>query len=89
LWRGFGDADSLIDAPWPQVDGEALVRDTVQLVVQVNGKLRGHIEVAVDATEDTIREAALANDKVRRHVGDKTIRKVIVVPGKLVNMVVS
>ncbi len=89
LWRGFGDADPLIDTPWPQVDDKALLRDTVHLVVQVNGKLRGHIEVAVDATQDTIREAALANDKVRRHMGDKPIRKVIVVPGKLVNMVVG
>ncbi len=89
LWRGFGDADPLIDAPWPQVDETALLRDTVQLVVQVNGKLRGRIEVALDATRDTIREAALANDKVRRHVGDKPIKKMIVVPGKLVNMVVS
>ncbi len=89
LWRGFGHADPLMDAPWPHVDDEALLRDTVQLVVQVNGKLRGHIEVAVDASEDTIREAALANDKVRRHVGAKPIRKAIVVPGKLVNMVVG
>jgi leucyl-tRNA synthetase len=89
LWRGFGDADALIDAPWPQVDEQALLRDTIQLVVQVNGKLRGHVEVAVDATEDAIREAALANDKVRRHVGGKPIQKVIVVPGRLANVVVG
>ncbi len=89
LWRGFGEPDPIIDAPWPQLDEQALVSDTVRLVVQVNGKLRGHIEVAADATEDAIRDAALANDKIQRHVGGKTLRKLIVVPGKLVNLVVG
>ena len=88
LWEELGQREPLIDAPWPQVDGDALRRETVSLVVQVNGKLRGQIEVACDADRDVIRAAALADDGVRRHVGDSPIRKVILVPGRLINIVV-
>ena len=78
----------LLDAPWPQVDEDALVSATQVLVVQVNGKLRSQVEVAPDADEAMIREVVLADDKVARHVGERAVRKVIVVPGKLVNIVV-
>ncbi len=89
LWRELGHADALIDRAWPTVDESALARDRIELVVQVNGKLRDRIQVASDAGEDDIREQALAADNVQRHTDGKTVRKVIVVPGKLVNVVVA
>lgn len=82
--REFGD---LIDAEWPTVHEDALKVDTVKLVVQVNGKLRGEIHVAADASKEVIEAAALANEDVQRFVGDATVRKIIIVPNKLVNVV--
>jgi len=89
LWRGLGHTTAVTDCRWPVVDESALAQDTVQLAVQVNGKLRGQVDVAVDADEATIRDAALTNDKVARFIGEQTVRKVIVVPGRLVNIVVA
>jgi len=88
LWQELKMPGELLDAPWPKVDEGALTSATQVLVVQVNGKLRSQVEVAPDADEAVIREAALADDKVARHVGDKPVRKIIVVPGKLVNIVI-
>jgi len=88
LWHALGHAEAVIDAPWPQVDGGALQADTVQLVVQVNGKLRGRIEVAVDAGQDAVTAAALADPQVQKFLGGQAVKKKIVVPGKLVNLVV-
>jgi leucyl-tRNA synthetase len=88
LWRELGHATALIDEPWMPVDPAALEQSTLELVVQVNGKLRARITVAADADEPTIREAALADPNVRKFVGAAAIRKVIVVPGKLVSIVV-
>jgi leucyl-tRNA synthetase len=88
LWQQLGHATPLIDQGWPKVDESALELDTVELVVQVNGKLRGKIAVAADAAKDVIEQAALADDNVQRFVDGKPIRKVIVVPGRLVNIVV-
>jgi len=90
LWPqvGLGQAEAIIDAPWPEADEAALVRDTLELVVQVNGKLRGSIQVAADAPREDIERAALAESNVQRFIDGKGIRKVIVVPGKLVNVVV-
>ncbi len=81
-------ATALIDEPWPAVDPAALEQSTVELVVQVNGKLRARIAVPAEADERTVREAALADPNVQKFVGSAAIRKVIVVPGKLVNVVV-
>jgi leucyl-tRNA synthetase len=89
LWHELGYEESVAEKAWPEVDEAALVRDTVELVVQVNGKLRDRVAVAADADEEAIRETALAADNVQRHTEGKTIRKVIVVPGKLVNVVVG
>ncbi len=89
LWRELDFGDNILDCAWPQVDPDALVRDNIKLAVQVNGKLRAEIEVAASASQDVIESAALANENVQRFAGGKTIRKVIVVPGKLVNVVVS
>jgi leucyl-tRNA synthetase len=75
--------------PWPEADEALLRTETVQLACQVNGKIRGHISVAQDATEDTIREAALQSDEVKQAVSTGTVKRVIVVPGRLVNIVVA
>jgi len=88
LWVALGGKGAVIDAPWPQVDETALQSDTVNLVVQVNGKLRGKIDVAADADRAAIEAIALANNDVQRFVSDQPIKRVIVVPGKLVNVVV-
>jgi leucyl-tRNA synthetase len=88
LWRGLGHGTALIDETWREVDAEALRSATVQMVVQVNGKLRAHITVAVDADEAAVRDAALADPNVQKFIGTAAIRKVIIVPGKLVNIVV-
>jgi leucyl-tRNA synthetase len=71
------------------VDESALAQDTIEYVVQVNGKLRGRVQLPAGADQAAIQEAALANDNVRRFVGDAQVRKVIVVPGKLVNIVAA
>ena len=88
LWEQLGHTEALIYTAWPVVDEAALEQDSLELVVQVNGKLRGRIEVAVDAARDTIEASALADENVQRFIGDKEVRKVIVVPGRLVNVVV-
>lgn len=88
LWQALGHTDAIIDARWPAADPAALQRDEMELVVQVNGKLRGKISLAADAARAAIEQAALAEENVRRFVAGKPVRKVIVVPGKLVNVVV-
>jgi leucyl-tRNA synthetase len=88
LWQRLGHETALIDQPWPAVDESALSRDLVELVVQVNGKLRGKISVAADADKQTIIDQALADPNAQRFIGDSEVRKTIVVPGRLVNIVV-
>jgi leucyl-tRNA synthetase len=88
LWQALGHDDALIDRPWPKPDPAALVQDDIELVVQVNGKLRSHIRVPTAADEALIRETALADAGVQRWMEGKPPRKVIVVRGKLVNVVV-
>ena len=89
LWAALGnEAGQLSAAQWPEYREEALISDTRQMVVQVNGKLRGRFEIAADADEDTIKEAALTEENVQRFVQDKPVKKVIVVRDKLVNVVV-
>ena len=88
LWRALGHTGAVIDEPWPQSDPQALVQDSIEIVVQVNGKLRGRIAVSPQAEEAQIRAAALADPNVQRWIEGKTLRKVILVPGKLVNIVV-
>jgi leucyl-tRNA synthetase len=88
MWSALGHSRALIDEPWTAVDADALEQATAQIVVQVNGKLRARITVPVAAGEEVLREAALADPHVRKFVGSAAIRKVIVVRGKLVNVVV-
>ncbi|WP_282041722.1 leucine--tRNA ligase [Halomonas alimentaria] len=89
LWSALGHTEPAIDARWPEVDESALTRDTIELVVQVNGKLRARIEVPADADKAAAEAEAFAAENVQRHTEGKTVRKVIVVPGKLVNIVVG
>jgi leucyl-tRNA synthetase len=89
LWRALGCESDLLNAPWPSVDESALTRDSLELVIQVNGKVRGRMEVAVSADKASIEAAALAQDNVKRFLEGVTVRKVIVVPGKLVNIVAN
>jgi leucyl-tRNA synthetase len=88
LWRELGHERAIIDEPWPAVDPRALERAAIDIVVQVNGRLRSRITVPADADETTVRAAALADAHVKKFVGDKAVKKVIVVPDKLVNVVV-
>ncbi|MCF8014490.1 MAG: leucine--tRNA ligase [Chromatiaceae bacterium] len=89
LWRELDLGDDILQAPWPQVDEEALAQDQITYVVQVNGKVRGKIEVPAAAERAEVEAAALANENVQRFIGEATLRKVIVVPNKLVNLVVK
>jgi len=91
LWRDLGLAASLgelMDAPWPQVDAAALVRDEIELMLQVGGKLRGAIRVPATANRATIEAAALASPEFARFSQGRRVKKVVVVPGRLVNVVI-
>ncbi len=88
LWRILGHETAVVDEPWPAVDELALAQDAIEVVVQVNGRLRARISVPAEADKDTVVEHALADENVRRHTEGRTIRKTIYVPGKLVNVVV-
>ncbi|HEX4247207.1 MAG TPA: leucine--tRNA ligase [Pseudonocardia sp.] len=87
LWSVLGHADTLAYAPFPVADERYLVADTVEYPIQVNGKVRSRVTVAADADRDAVQAAALADEKIAALVGDKAPRKVIVVPGRLVNIV--
>ncbi|HMA66194.1 MAG TPA: leucine--tRNA ligase [Desulfosalsimonadaceae bacterium] len=89
LWQALGNAESSPSAAeWPGYRQDALASDTRVMVAQVNGKLRGRFEIAADADEESVKEAALADENVQRFIRDKTVKKVIVVKDKLVNVVV-
>ncbi len=89
LWQALGHSESILDVKWPQSDKKALILNELQMVVQVNGKMRGKITVAVDADKQTIEQAALNEPKVQQFIAGKTIKKVIIVPKKLVSVVVG
>ena len=89
LWNDLGCEGDVLDAAWPQADAEAMVQDTIDLIVQVNGKVRGKISVAADAPKDSIEKTALDDANVQKFTEGKNVVKVIVVPGRLVNVVVK
>ncbi len=89
LWQRLGHQGAIIDQPWPQVDASALIQDSILYIIQVNGKLRDRIKIAADADSQEIETAALASSAVQKHIGDKTVRKIIVVPKRLVNIVAN
>ena len=88
LWQQLGNDSLLLQQPWPEVDESALQKDSMQIIVQVNGKLRSRIEVSASASKDDIEQAAQADENVKRFTDGKQVVKVIVVPNKLVNIVV-
>ena len=89
LWKELGHTDAVVQAAWPVVDSAALKSDTIELVIQVNGKLRGRISVAAHADQAAVQASALADPNVMRFTDGKDVKKVVVVPGKLVNIVVA
>ncbi len=88
LWLDLGHQQAVVTASWPEVDATALEQDTLELVLQVNGKLRSKMMVSVNASKEEIEAMALSDEHVKRFIEDKLVRKVIVVPKKLVNIVV-
>lgn len=89
LWSQLGQSQSIEQTPWPVADEAAMVEDEKLVVVQVNGKVRGKVTVAADATEDAVLAMAKTDDNVSRHLEGVSVRKVIYVPGKLLNLVVG
>jgi leucyl-tRNA synthetase len=90
LWGDLGYAahfGDLLDAPWPQVDAQALLQDEIELMLQINGKLRGAIVVPAGATKDEIERMAIDSDVFQKQAQGAAIKKVVVVPGRLVNVV--
>jgi leucyl-tRNA synthetase len=88
LWEATGHPRVLDHEPWPVADGAALVEQVVELPVQVNGKIRGRVQVPADAGEDAILAAALADAQVQAHLGGRAVRRHVVVPGRMVSLVV-
>ncbi len=89
LWQAYGYQEAVIDAPWPSIDESALVKSHIEVVVQVNGKLRGKLDVAINASQDEVLPLAQALENVQTHIEGKTVRKVIWVPNKLLNIVAN
>ena len=88
LWKELSYGDNILAAPWPEVDAAALVQDEIELVIQVNGKLRGNLRVAKAADKAAIEQLALAHEAVQKQLNGGMVKKVIVVPGRLVNVVI-
>jgi leucyl-tRNA synthetase len=87
LWAGLGHSQSVLLAPWPVWREDAIERDEALIVIQVNGKLRSRMTMAVDAEEDELKAKALADENVQKFLQSKPVRKIIVVRNKLVNIV--
>ena len=88
LWQDLGHERPVVDEPWPQADPAALASDSCQIVVQVNGKLRARLEVPAGIDAEELQRRALAEENVQRFIAGQAVRKIVVVPGKLVNVVV-
>jgi leucyl-tRNA synthetase len=88
LWNELGHNDDIVVAAWPVIDESALQQDAIEMVVQVNGKLRGKLSVAATASKEQVEALALADENVQRYLEGKPVKKLIVVPQKLVNIVV-
>jgi leucyl-tRNA synthetase len=89
LWKALGHQDIPLNAAWPKLDESALVRSSVEVVVQVNGKVRSKLDAAIDSPKETLEQAALAQENVQKFLAGVTVRKVIVIPNKLVNIVAN
>jgi len=88
LWLELGYESDIVSASWPEVDASALEQDSIKMMIQVNGKLRGDIAVAASASKDEIETMALADENIIRFIAGQAVKKVIVVPKRLVNIVV-
>jgi leucyl-tRNA synthetase len=88
LWQDLSYGDDILTAQWPEPLEAALVQDEIELVIQVNGKLRGNLRVAANADRATIEQLALAHEAVQKQLAGGTAKKVIVVPGRLINVVI-
>lgn len=89
LWQELGHQQAVIDAPWPSHNEAALARSSIDIVVQVNGKVRARMTVDADSDQESLQQQALADDNVQRFIDGKTVRKIVVVPNKLVNVVAN
>ncbi len=89
LWQELGHTDAVINATWPKADADAMHRSSIEVAVQVNGKLRGTVTLAPEATQNEAETAARANEKIAKFLADQTVRKVIFVPRKMLNIVVG
>ena len=89
LWKALGHKNIPLNAPWPKLDESALVRSSVEVVVQVNGKVRGKLDAAIDSPKEILEQAALAQENVQKFLEGVTVRKIIVIPNKLVNIVAN
>jgi len=87
LWNELGFGNNILTAPWPDVDEAALVQDEIEMVIQVNGKLRGKLHAAKDADKVALEQMALAHEAVQKHLAGATPKKIIIVPGRLINVV--
>jgi leucyl-tRNA synthetase len=89
LWQHLGNSEAIIDASWPDFDESALQQSTLTIVAQVNGKLRAKLELPSNCSKEELEAAALADENIEKHIAGLTIRKVIVIPGRLVNIVAN
>jgi leucyl-tRNA synthetase len=89
LWKELGHNEIPLNEPWPKLDESALTRSTIEVVVQVNGKVRGKLDAPFDAPKETLEQLALAQENVQKFLEGVTVRKVIVVPNKLVSIVAN
>ena len=89
MWEHLGGTQSLYNVPWPTYDEKALVKDEVEIVVQINGKIRDKMNVPTGITREEFEKLALESDKIRELLAGKTVVKVVAVPGKLLNIVVK
>lgn len=88
LWRELGYGDDILTAPWPEPLAAALEQDEIELVIQVNGKLRGNLRTAKDADRATLERLALAHEAVQKQLAGGAAKKIVVVPGRLINVVI-
>ncbi len=87
LWQAMGGSGSVLDQPWPEYDEAALAVQEVRMAVQVNGKVRARLTLPADIAEEQVKQAALADERVRKHLQGKSIKQFRVVPGRLISIV--
>jgi leucyl-tRNA synthetase len=89
MWKDLGHKNQVETAPWPLAEADAMVEDEKLIIVQVNGKVRAKMTVAADVTKEQVEKMGLAEQNVQQHIEGKTIRKVIYIPGRLLNIVAN